>query len=210
MRPSQPPFSHCLIQQRIHSGVKHLEEIREAGLATPAVNQIELHPFCQQRPIVEYCRERGIAVQAFCPLVRGKFSDPVLQEVARTYKKDVAQVLVRWSLQRGCVAPISCGLCLRGGVCADTVWLWAGLVRCPSQRSQSASCPMWMCTILRYRKRIWRRSTGLTEAQRARLAGISDGACDRPGHCVLGECMSMQAIGSGPERRAHLSGDALC
>ncbi|KAI0728950.1 Aldo/keto reductase [Fomitopsis betulina] len=82
-------------------GVKHLEEIREAGLATPAVNQIELHPFCQQRPIVEYCRERGIAVQAFCPLVRGKFSDPVLQEVARTYKKDVAQVLVRWSLQRG-------------------------------------------------------------------------------------------------------------
>ncbi|KAH9840557.1 Aldo/keto reductase [Rhodofomes roseus] len=82
-------------------GIKHLEEIREAGLAQPAVNQIEVQPFCQQRPIVEYCREHGIFVQAYCPLVRGRFDEPVLQEVARKYKKDVAQVLVRWSLQHG-------------------------------------------------------------------------------------------------------------
>lgn len=89
------------LKQRAYSGVKHLEEIRKAGLAAPAVNQIELHPFCQQRPIVEYCREHGIFVQAFCPLVRGKFDDPVLQEVARKYNKEVSQVLVRWSLQHG-------------------------------------------------------------------------------------------------------------
>lgn len=83
--------------------MKHLEEIREAGLETPSVNQIELHPFCQQKEIVEYCTKHGIFVQAYCPLVRGKFDNPVLQEVARKYKKDVAQVLVRWSLQRGYV-----------------------------------------------------------------------------------------------------------
>ncbi|KAI0932437.1 hypothetical protein AcW2_001068 [Taiwanofungus camphoratus] len=82
-------------------GVKHLEEIREAGLATPAVNQVELQPFCQQKPIVEYCNKHGIIVQAYCPLVRGEFGNPVLQEIAQKYKKDVAQVLVRWSLQRG-------------------------------------------------------------------------------------------------------------
>ncbi|EPS97887.1 hypothetical protein FOMPIDRAFT_1051962 [Fomitopsis schrenkii] len=82
-------------------GVKHLEEIREAGLETPSVNQIELHPFCQQKEIVDYCNEHDIFVQAYCPLVRGKFDNPVLQEVARNHKKDVAQVLVRWSLQRG-------------------------------------------------------------------------------------------------------------
>ncbi|PCH34577.1 Aldo/keto reductase [Wolfiporia cocos MD-104 SS10] len=82
-------------------GVKHLEEIREAGLETPAINQIELHPFCQQKPIVAYCKERGIVIQAYCPLVRGSFDNPVLQEVAQKYKKDVAQVLVRWSLQSG-------------------------------------------------------------------------------------------------------------
>ncbi|KZT64083.1 Aldo/keto reductase [Daedalea quercina L-15889] len=82
-------------------GIKHLEEIREAGLAIPAVNQIEVQPYCQQRAIVAYCREYGIFVQAYCPLVRGRFDDSVLQQVARKYRKDVAQVLVRWSLQHG-------------------------------------------------------------------------------------------------------------
>ncbi|KAG6914690.1 hypothetical protein DXG01_015935 [Tephrocybe rancida] len=84
-------------------GVKHLEEIREAGLPTPTVNQIELHPFCQQKPIVEYCKKHGIAVQAYCPLVRGDFSDPVIQQVAKEVNKSPAQVLSRWSIQRGFV-----------------------------------------------------------------------------------------------------------
>ncbi|KAH8110125.1 Aldo/keto reductase [Phellopilus nigrolimitatus] len=82
-------------------GVKHLEELREAKLETPAVNQIELHPFCQQKDIVEYCNKNGIVVQAYCPLVRGDFSSPVLQEIAKSTGKNPAQVLVRWSLQRG-------------------------------------------------------------------------------------------------------------
>ncbi|TFY54034.1 hypothetical protein EVJ58_g9098 [Rhodofomes roseus] len=101
-------------------GVKHLEEIREAGLEAPAVNQIELQPFCQQKEIVAYCSKNNIFIQAYCPLVRGQFGNPVLREVAQKvrcavlvstaenfmklvsqYNKDVAQVLVRWSLQRG-------------------------------------------------------------------------------------------------------------
>ncbi|KZT03086.1 Aldo/keto reductase [Laetiporus sulphureus 93-53] len=84
-------------------GIKHLEEIREAGLETPAVNQIEIQPFCQQKPIVEYCKEHGIFVQAYCPLIRGQFDNPVLREVAAKYNKAVPQVLVRWSLQHGFV-----------------------------------------------------------------------------------------------------------
>ncbi|OCH95448.1 Aldo/keto reductase [Obba rivulosa] len=83
--------------------VKHIEEIREAGLEVPVVNQIELHPFCQQRPIVEYCKRNNILIQAYCPLVRGKHDNPVLQKVAKKYNKDVAQILVRWSLQHGFV-----------------------------------------------------------------------------------------------------------
>ncbi|PAV17984.1 Aldo keto reductase [Pyrrhoderma noxium] len=84
-------------------GVKHLEEIREAGLETPAVNQIELHPFCQQKDIVAYCKQHNIIIQAYCPLIRGDFSSPVLQEVAKSSVKNPAQVLVRWSLQHGFV-----------------------------------------------------------------------------------------------------------
>ncbi|EMD35717.1 hypothetical protein CERSUDRAFT_84824 [Gelatoporia subvermispora B] len=81
--------------------VNHLEEIRSAGLETPSVNQIELQPFCQQRPIVDYCKQHGIVVQTYCPLIKGQFSHPVLQEVARKYNKDVSHVLIRWSLQHG-------------------------------------------------------------------------------------------------------------
>jgi len=84
-------------------GVKHLEEIRIAGLEMPFVNQIELHPFNQQKPIVEYCRKHHIVIEAFCPLVRGKMDDPVIVAVANKHQRDPAQVLIRWSLQKGFV-----------------------------------------------------------------------------------------------------------
>jgi len=82
---------------------KHIEEIRAAGLELPAVNQVELHPFCQQKPIVEYCRANNILVQAYTPLVRGKLDDPVITSTASKYGKTPAQIAIRWSLQRGFV-----------------------------------------------------------------------------------------------------------
>jgi len=82
---------------------KHIEEIRQAGYELPSVNQIELHPFCQQKEIVEYDEKHGIVTSAYCPLVRGNFNNPVLQEVARRVNKDPSQVLIRWSIQRGYV-----------------------------------------------------------------------------------------------------------
>merc|ERR1712230_159071 len=85
-------------------GVHHMEEIKQAGLRTPAVNQIELHPWCQQKDIVDYCEANGIVVQAYCPLVRGlRMSDATLVELAKQCSKIPAQVLVRWSLQKGFV-----------------------------------------------------------------------------------------------------------
>lgn len=85
-------------------GVHHLEEIRKAGLETPAVNQIELHPWCQQKDIVAYCEKNEIVVQAYCPLVRGqKLGHPVLEELSKKHNTSGAQVLIRWSLQKGYV-----------------------------------------------------------------------------------------------------------
>ncbi|ORY48414.1 Aldo/keto reductase [Leucosporidium creatinivorum] len=80
----------------------HLQELTDGGARTvPLVNQIEVHPWCQQRPIVEYCRANGIVVQAYCPLVRTRrFDDPVLKRVAEKVGKTGAQVLIRWSLQK--------------------------------------------------------------------------------------------------------------
>ncbi|KAF8160765.1 NADP-dependent oxidoreductase domain-containing protein [Crassisporium funariophilum] len=83
--------------------VKHLEEIKTAGLETPSINQIELHPFCQQKEIVKYCTAYDIVVQAYCPIVRGKMDDPVIVELAKKHDRDPAQILIRWSLQRGFV-----------------------------------------------------------------------------------------------------------
>ncbi|KAF8919803.1 NADP-dependent oxidoreductase domain-containing protein [Mucidula mucida] len=84
-------------------GIHHLEEIRAAGYEMPAVNQIELHPFCQQRPIVHYCRQTAIVVQAYCPLLSGKMDDPTILSVASKYARDPAHILLRWSLQNGFV-----------------------------------------------------------------------------------------------------------
>ena len=106
--------------------MKHLEEIREAGLDVPTVNQIEvrypqpplvssagqrferpqLHPLCQQRPIVEYCKQHNIVVQAYTPLIRGRWDEPVFKQIADKHGKDIAQVLIRWSLQKGCALAI--------------------------------------------------------------------------------------------------------
>lgn len=64
--------------------VKHLEEFKAAGVTLPEVNQIELHPWCQQKPIVEYCKKNNIAIQAYCPIVRGaRFDDPILQSISK-------------------------------------------------------------------------------------------------------------------------------
>lgn len=81
--------------------VAHLEEIKQAGYELPSVNQIELHPFCQQKPIVDWCRANNVQVEAYCPVLRGRLSDPVVGDIAKKVNKEPAQVLLRWSLQSG-------------------------------------------------------------------------------------------------------------
>lgn len=84
-------------------GVKHLQELIDRN-ETPAVNQIELHPWCQQRPIVELCKKHKIVLQAYCPIVRGQHADDAdVLKIATKHKVDWSQVLLRWSLQKGFV-----------------------------------------------------------------------------------------------------------
>lgn len=86
--------------------IHHLKEIEAAGFPPPAVNQIELHPFCQQRPVTEYCMEHGIVIQAYTPLAQGKegkVDNAELSRIAMKYDTSVYQILIRWSLQKGYV-----------------------------------------------------------------------------------------------------------
>jgi diketogulonate reductase-like aldo/keto reductase len=76
--------------------VRHLEAIRRSGRPLPAVNQIELHTFTQQCPIVNYCRRYGIALMAYSPLARrSALNDTFIIQLARKYRRTPAQVLLR-------------------------------------------------------------------------------------------------------------------
>jgi diketogulonate reductase-like aldo/keto reductase len=84
-------------------GIGHLEDLKSyATVWPPAVNQLELHPWLQQREVVDYCHKNGIAVEAYCPLVRNQKKDDVtLNEVAKKHGKTTAQVLVRYCIEKG-------------------------------------------------------------------------------------------------------------
>jgi len=86
-------------------GVGHIEELKEyAKIWPPHVNQIELHPWCQQRTITEYCQKNQIVIEAYSPLVRNyKANDATLLSLAKKYNKSTAQVLIRYCLQKNWV-----------------------------------------------------------------------------------------------------------
>jgi diketogulonate reductase-like aldo/keto reductase len=77
----------------------------------PAVNQIECHPYFQQRDVQDFNAEYGILTQAWSPIGGITFyrdgghgstlDDPVVGEIARAHGKTPAQVMLRWGLQRG-------------------------------------------------------------------------------------------------------------
>lgn len=86
--------------------VHHLQELLEHANVLPAVNQIELHPFIfeEQRPVVEFCQQNDILVEAYSPLSRGgRVNDPAVQTIADTHGKTAPQVLLRWAIQHGTV-----------------------------------------------------------------------------------------------------------
>jgi 2,5-diketo-D-gluconate reductase B len=69
-----------------------------------AVNQIEFHPWFQRPDLVDYCRESDTVVEAAAPLARADvFGDDVVAELAETYDKSPAQVVLRWAIDRGAV-----------------------------------------------------------------------------------------------------------
>lgn len=80
----------------------NLARLAEAGLSTPAVNQIESNPFFVNDEVRAACAERGIAVQAWSPLAQGAvFGDPQLTALAEQVDRSISQVVLRWVLQRG-------------------------------------------------------------------------------------------------------------
>lgn len=83
-----------------------LADICETVEVTPAVNQVELHPFFQQADALALMKEYEVQPEAWGPFAEGKhgiFTNPILIQIGEKYSKSAAQVVLRWNVQRGVV-----------------------------------------------------------------------------------------------------------
>src|SRR6201990_226268 len=91
--------------------VDHLTRLLDRAQVVPAVNQIEVHPYCVQPEVQAFGAEHGLVTQAWSPIGGITFyrdgehtstlKDPVIVEIAGTHGKTPAQVMLRWGLQHG-------------------------------------------------------------------------------------------------------------
>ncbi len=82
--------------------VPHLRRLAQEATVTPAVNQVEVHPYLTNEDVRAYGAEHGIATEAWSPIAQGKvLGDPTIVRIAERLGKSPAQVTLRWHLQRG-------------------------------------------------------------------------------------------------------------
>ena len=82
--------------------IRHLEELEANSGIIPAVNQIECHPLCYPKELIDYCQNKGIQVQAYAPLARGAYLDnDVMCVLGTKYAHTPAQIGLRWATQKG-------------------------------------------------------------------------------------------------------------
>ncbi|MFE7064840.1 aldo/keto reductase [Sutcliffiella sp. NPDC057660] len=80
--------------------IHHLEELMKEAEIKPMVNQVEYHPRLTQHNLHAFCKEQGIQLEAWSPLMQGQLLDNnELKEIADRHGKSVAQVILRWDLQ---------------------------------------------------------------------------------------------------------------
>ncbi|HKN76369.1 MAG TPA: aldo/keto reductase [Candidatus Acidoferrum sp.] len=82
-----------------------LKPIYESARITPAVVQVESHPYLPETELLQFCKEKGVVLLAFAPLGHGMkpglLEDPVISGIAARVGKTAAQVLLAWAVQRG-------------------------------------------------------------------------------------------------------------
>ncbi len=79
----------------------HLEDLRKAGM-TPFANQVEFHPYLNQKELLDYCKSHNIRLIAYRPLGKGKLlrEEPLFDQIGQKYNKTGAQVILRWLTQQ--------------------------------------------------------------------------------------------------------------
>ncbi len=80
---------------------RHLLQLIDTGYGCPEIHQLELHPGYQQRGLVRFCQERGMVIEAWSPMGRGILDSPKFIDMAAKYGKDIGQLALRFSIQKG-------------------------------------------------------------------------------------------------------------
>lgn len=81
---------------------EHIDELMKKSPITPVVNQVEMTPFLYQKSLAEKCDSYDIRIQAYSPLARAKFmNNETLDKVAKFHGVSTAQILIRWSIEKG-------------------------------------------------------------------------------------------------------------
>ncbi|XOQ15646.1 MAG: Glyoxal reductase [Shouchella clausii] len=84
--------------------VNHLEELMKIGSTKPMVNQVELHPRLKQTDLIKYCKDNGIQIESWSPLMNGELLDhAMITKIAEKHNKTSAQIILRWNVQQGIV-----------------------------------------------------------------------------------------------------------
>lgn len=84
--------------------IQHLKDVMDGAEVVPMVNQMEFHPYLIRTDLREFCQQHHIQYEAWSPLMQGKAFDlPELKALADKYGKNIAQVLLRWDLQKGVI-----------------------------------------------------------------------------------------------------------
>lgn len=82
----------------------HLEDLLTSAEIVPMVNQMEYHPYLVQQDLLDFCNSKGIQYEAWSPLMQGHIFDlEVMKDLAAKYNKTIAQMVLRWDLQKGVV-----------------------------------------------------------------------------------------------------------
>lgn len=84
----------------------HIEELEKATGELPEINQVEVHPLFTQKALIEYCKSKGIIVEAYTPVAR--YDDrlvrlPLLKTLEKKYGKTFVQIILRWHIQNGVI-----------------------------------------------------------------------------------------------------------
>ncbi len=82
----------------------HLDDLLQSSNITPMVNQLEFHPYLVQQELLDFCLSNNIRYEAWSPLMQGEaFEVETLKQLAQKYGKSVAQLILRWDLQKGVI-----------------------------------------------------------------------------------------------------------